>query len=106
LSEAFYTSFVYYSDFKWDNDRYYQYPIILSNLYFAVCLDYYSIFYAREPDTAHGWVAYLGLFALGLFAFELIQLKVESAADYFSDEANIIELFGYCLFMLYAFNVL
>jgi len=80
LSESFYTSFVNYIDFKWENDRYYQYPIILSNFYFAVCLDYYAIFYAREPESAHLWVAYLGSFAFGLFAFELIQLKVEMPA--------------------------
>jgi len=78
----------------------------LSNFYFAVCLDYYSIYYAREPESAHLWVAYLGFLALLLFLFEMLQLKVEKVADYFSDEANILELFGYSLCMLYSVMVL
>jgi len=35
-----------------------------------------------------------------------IQCWVENVADYFYDESNIVELIGYCLFMLYAFIVL
>jgi len=78
LDNAFYTPFSQYINYKWDNDRYYQYPITLSNVYFGICLDLYTIFYGPEPESSHTIVMMLAIYALLLFSFEVIQLYVES----------------------------